>query len=55
VRSFEQEVNDSIGIICIIGILMGVFGAVALVLSAVGVYGMLSETVAQRRREKKQA
>jgi putative ABC transport system permease protein len=51
VRSFDHEVNDSIGIIRIMGILMGVFGVVALVLSAVGVYGMLSETVAQRTRE----
>ena len=33
------------------GILMGVFGIVALMLSSVGVYGVLSESVAQRTRE----
>src|SRR5260370_36335843 len=35
----------------IIGILMGIFGLVAPVLSSIGVYGVLSESVAQRTHE----
>jgi hypothetical protein len=35
VSSFDHQVNDSIGIVRIMGTLMGVFGVVALALSAV--------------------
>jgi predicted permease len=51
INTLETEVVDSIGIIRILGILMAVFGLVALLLSSVGVYGVLSESVAQRTRE----
>ena len=51
INTLKTEVVDSIGIIRILGILMAVFGLVALMLSSVGVYGVLSENVAQRTRE----
>jgi len=51
VATLQEEVSDSIAIVRIMGILMGIFGLVALVLSSVGVYGVLSESVAQRTRE----
>ena len=50
-KTLQSEVQDSIAIVHIMGILMGVFGAVALVLSSIGVYGILSENVAQRSHE----
>jgi ABC-type antimicrobial peptide transport system permease subunit len=50
-NSLESEVQDSIAIVHIMGILMAIFGAVALVLSCIGLYGILSENVAQRTHE----
>ena len=51
INTLEEEVADSIAIVRIMGILMGIFGVVALALSSLGVYGVLSESVAQRTHE----
>ena len=50
-KTLETEVQDSIAIVHIMGLLMAIFGSVALLLSSVGVYGILSESVAQRTHE----
>jgi len=51
VGTLEKEITDSIAIIRIMGVLMALFGCVALALSSVGVYGVLAEGVARRLPE----
>jgi predicted permease len=46
--TLEGEITDSIAIIRIMGVLMALFGGIALALSSVGVYGVLAESVARR-------
>ena len=48
IGTLEREITDSIAIIRIMGVLMALFGCVALLLSSVGVYGVLAESVARR-------
>jgi putative ABC transport system permease protein len=49
--TMESEVSDSLAPIRILGILMVVFGAVSIALSALGIYGLLAHSVAQRTHE----
>jgi putative ABC transport system permease protein len=51
INTYDNEVSSSIAIVRIMGILLAVFGGVALTLSSIGVYGVMSESVAQRTRE----
>jgi putative ABC transport system permease protein len=49
--TFEQQVNNSIGQERLLAALSGFFGGLAVLLAAIGVYGVLSYTVAQRKKE----
>jgi predicted permease len=51
VSTMDAEIADSIAIVRIMGILMAVFGGVALALASVGVYGVLAEIVERRTAE----
>ncbi len=49
--TFEQQVNNSIGQERLLAALSGFFGGLAVLLATIGVYGVLSYTVTQRKKE----
>ena len=50
-RTLQQQVDESLRLRRTLGMLAGFFGGLALLLAAIGLYGLISYTVARRRNE----
>jgi ABC-type antimicrobial peptide transport system permease subunit len=48
INTLETEITDSVAIVRIMGLLMAIFGSVALTLASLGVYGLLAESATRR-------
>jgi putative ABC transport system permease protein len=50
-QTMSDKINGQASALRFVAILMGLFGIVAILLSAVGIYGLIAHSVAERRRE----
>ena len=50
-RAFESQIAESMRVPRTLGLLSGAFGALALLLASIGLYGIMSYSVARRRNE----
>jgi putative ABC transport system permease protein len=50
-QSMSDKINGQASALRFVAVLMGLFGIVAVLLSAVGIYGLIAHSVAERRRE----
>ena len=51
VQTMEDRIGQSLGIRRVLAVLLSVFGAISLVLAAIGIYGVIAQVVGERTQE----